>query len=125
PEPASRRGRPAGVDERPPARRGPRHRGLVYGRPPTRAPARGLAGDAGGDHRVHAEAGGVLRPKSRPRRAAVGAACRELPSRRERAMSGVEGRVALVTGATSGIGAATARALAAGRGTRALGPPRA
>ena len=29
-------------------------------------------------------------------------------------MSGVEGRVALVTGATSGIGAATARALAAG-----------
>ena len=29
-------------------------------------------------------------------------------------MSGVEGRVALVTGATSGIGAATARALAEG-----------
>jgi NADP-dependent 3-hydroxy acid dehydrogenase YdfG len=35
-------------------------------------------------------------------------------------MSGVEGRVALVTGATSGIGAATARALAAGGARVAL-----
>ena len=44
-------------------------------------------------------------------------AARRALSERGRAMSGVEGRVALVTGASSGIGAATARA--AGRGRRA------
>ena len=71
PEPAPRRRRASGVDARRPARRRTGHRGLVYVRPPPRAPAGGLAGDAGGDHRLHAEAGGVLRPKSRPRRAAA------------------------------------------------------
>ena len=82
PEPAPRRRRPAGVDERRPARRGPRRRRLVHVRPPPRAPAGGLAGDAGRDHRVHAEAGRLLRAQSRPRRAALAAARRELSPRR-------------------------------------------
>ena len=76
PQPAPRRRRPAGVDERRPADRRRGHRGLVYVRPPPRSPARGLAGDAGDDGGVQAEAGRVLRAEPGARRPAVPAGFR-------------------------------------------------
>jgi hypothetical protein len=50
------------------------HRGPAHVRLPPCGPTRGLAGDAGDDHRLHAQAPRLLRSESRARRPAADAA---------------------------------------------------
>jgi primary-amine oxidase len=74
PEPASRRRRPAELRAGRRAAREHRRRGLVHLRCPPRRSRRGLAGDAGGHDRLHAQARRLLRPQPGAGRAAPDAA---------------------------------------------------
>jgi hypothetical protein len=71
-QPAPGRRGPARVHGRRPGHRRRRHRAVAHVRPDALPPARGLAGDAGGPLRLHAQADRLLRPQPDPGRAPAG-----------------------------------------------------
>ena len=92
-EPASGRSRPAGLHPRRPGHRRDRHRAVAHLRADALPPAGGLAGDAGGPVRVHAEADRVLRPQPDAGRSAPAASLLSLippppPGQRRRSRQG-------------------------------------